>query len=157
MQTKRKGLNCIDWVIVLLIAVSVASIVGFFVTRAGIFTKYKYDIEYTLRIESIDSSIASDLSVGDTLYDTYTAFPIGTLTHIESTDIRSSNGSNTARLLLTVRARAEEHDEILSVNGVTVARGRTVSFRSPKLEASAQCVDLTVLSAKGESLNDEKH
>lgn len=154
-QTKRKGLNCIDGVILLLLAVSVASIVGFFVTRAGIFTKYKYDIEYTLRIDSIDSALAANLAVGDTLYDTYTAFPIGTVTHIESDATYLSNRPDTVRMLITVRTRAEEHDEMLSVNGVTVARGQTLHFRSPKLEYTAQCVDLSVTSVKGEELYAE--
>ena len=61
---------------------------------------------------------------------------------------------DTVRMSIRVRTRAEEHDGLLSVNGVTVAKGQNIYFRTPNLEYLGQCVEVSILNGE-EGLYDK--
>lgn len=148
---KRKGLNIIDVIILLMLAAALFSVGYFFLNRGGMFTKYKYDVEYTIRIENLDASLADGIVKGDTICDKYTALSIGTVENVsvEARYVRDG-GEDTVRMKITVRTRAEEHDGLLSVNGVTIAKGQNVYFRTPNLEYLGQCVEVSILNREGD-------
>ncbi len=152
---KKKGLNIIDILILLMLAAALLSIGYFFLNRGGMFTKYKYDIEYTVRVENIDASLAAGIAEGDTICDKYTALSIGTVEKV-TVDARyvHDGAEDTVRMSIRVRTRAEEHDGLLSVNGVTVAKGQNIYFRTPNLEYLGQCVEVSILNGE-EGLYDK--
>ena len=141
MKTKKR-LNSIDIIILILFAAALVSVAYYFINRGGMFTKYKYDIEYDIRVENLDSGLSNGISEGDTVRDKYTAFAIGSVERISTESIPDSK--NAVNMVITVRARAEEHDGMLSVNGVTIAKGQNIFFRTPGLEYLGQCVDVTI-------------
>lgn len=146
MRTGKKHFNVIDYLILILLAASLASAVYFFVHRNGVFTKYKYDVEYKIQIDGIDAEFSENIAVGDAVCDKYTSFVIGTVTDVsvDAHYMDSYGVRDTVRMTVTVEARAEEHDGQLSVNGVTIAKGQNIYFRVPGLEYLGQCVDVKI-------------
>lgn len=151
MNGKRR-FNIIDVLILILFAGALATVLYFFVNRGGMFTKYKYDIAYSIRIDRLDADFSNGVAEGDTIRDKYTTFSIGRVESVSVTENPvTPNGERTVCMTVNVRARAEEHDGMLSVNGVTIAKGQNIFFRTPGLECLGQCTELTMTEREGNS------
>lgn len=134
--------NLIDIILcVLILAIIVISLYTF-ASNNGVFTKVMYDIEYDICIESINPEFSNNIAVGDIVYDSSNALPIGTVVNIKT----SNNDRHSTDLCVTMAATVEEHDGVLSVNGVPIKENNHIYFRTPNLAYSGECRNIVKIS-----------
>ncbi len=145
-NNKKSKLNIIDYLIIAVILICLCATVFFFHNKGGIFTKYSYNIEYEITVEEILDDLADNISKGDIVCDSNTAFQIGTVVDTRTEKIsyidiygRMTESANTQKLVVRVKATAEKHNGIFNVSGVDITKGTYIKFRVPSLEAFGTC------------------
>lgn len=140
-HAERSRLNVIDLAAALLLLAALAATVYYFTQRNGLFTKQKYTVEYELTTDAIYAELAGNLSEGDALYHQETVFPIGRVRAVSVQ--KTSDGYSELRI--RVRVEAEQHDGFLSVNGMLLAVGNRVDFRTPELFCGGTITSVSVV------------
>ncbi|MBQ4054441.1 MAG: DUF4330 family protein [Clostridia bacterium] len=151
---KRRKLNYIDVLLLILIIVAVIGVVWFIISpyTDQLFAT-TYDIEYTVALNGVRVEFKDKVQVGDTLVETVGLDDIGSVTDVVYTASKfvgtDSNGHSITSdhpvlydVMITVRAKATMQSGVYSVNGYGITAGKTIPFRVPDFIGEGVCVSV---------------
>ncbi len=156
---KRRNFNVIDFLLVLLILVLVATLVYVFLPMSvlrGLGSKTGRDIQYSIEISCVDEDFLDDIKENDTVIDSVTKNTIGTVTAVDyglpytelEYDQENSVGvlspiTGKYNVIVTISANAEfESGEGYLVSGTRIAVGEKLNVRFPGYVCEAYCISV---------------
>ncbi len=160
-QTKKQQgkLNLFDFLVILLAALIVLAGAAFFVYRARQATDTIVPIKYTILVRDLRKEININLTEGQTVIETVKRNPIGKITACRITPATYDDFNHETHTLVhgtyddiqnvyvTIETDAIKTDREFTVEGMTLAVGTTVYFRTPTFIGSGYVVNLTELES----------
>lgn len=155
---KRRKLNYIDILLLILIVVAVAGVVWFLLSPyTEQFFATTYDIEYTVALNGVRVEFKDKVQMGDQVVETVGLDGIGNVTDVVYTASKfvgtDSNGHSITSdhpvlydVMITVRAKATMQSGVYSVNGYGITAGKNIPFRVPDFIGEGVCVSVREVS-----------
>lgn len=159
---KKRAFNIIDFLIVVAVVVALAILVYLFSPWSQIkklWAQDKVTVDYTVVITDVDKSATTKIKKNDTVTDSVTKNPLGTVTGVEPSKnstvldyVKDENGDyigvlkeNPDKYDITVHITAQaDYEEGVgyTVNGCRIAIGEELFLRFPLFEHSGYCIIL---------------
>ena len=141
----KQRINPIDVLVVLLLILIIVTSIFFYSERNTMRSRTVCDVEYQIVIASIPDDIVNNMSTGDMLYDSLTSHQIGTVTGAKV----EYSESGIAQLTLDIKAKANKHDEHVSIGGISLIEGEYIDFRSLNLAYGGIVENINIISDQG--------
>jgi hypothetical protein len=159
-KIKRKGrFNLIDFLLILLVLLLVASIVYVFVPKnfvSGLFADKKYTIEYSVEFTGVDKKFLGNIQVGNPVLDSVSKANIGTVVAIDDSTQYSELTYNGVEgvmtpvidkynIVVTIKASVDYSEgKGYSINGTRIAVGEKINARFPNFVYEGYCISVPI-------------
>ena len=169
---KKRSVNIVDIVLILIILAVAATVVLAFAPNATLHLNNSQNVklEYTVEISGISKEMAAKINIGDSVFDGDNRYMIGSVTNTEIDDcleyvynedsgrieavayIDEGNSSSVRKtILVTITANAKyEEGNGYTVNGYRVAVNREMNLCFPGYAGSGQCISVTILETEAQ-------
>lgn len=165
-KDKKNGFNVVDMVLILLILAFVVIIVYWFAPSS----MFRFDngqdvtLEYTVELPAVPKDMATQIAVGDNVFDNVGQYALGSVSNVEIDDhveyiYREESGRIEAvsyseegndngalkNILVTVTATGSYSEKKgYFVNGCRIAVNKDMNLRFPGFTGKGQCISVTV-------------
>jgi len=156
-RRKNGRFNFVDAIIILMILVTVAAVVAYFLPGLTSFFSHRKEIsiEYVIEITGVEGDFAANIKENDPVYDTSRNYEIGRVSSVETVShkVLSYNEETGVaeykdhpqlkKILVTVKGDAiYTAGEGYSINGQRIAVGKQFNVRFPKFKGSGYCIGI---------------
>lgn len=158
---KKAKFNIIDFLIILVVLLLIATIVYVFLPSSWIekiSSDKTVDIQYTIEIKGIDEDFLNNIRENDTVLNSITKSNIGTVTAVDYSTQHTQLEYNEAEqigilsvfpdkydIIVTITAKAQfTEKEGYTVNGTRIAVGEKISARFPNYLCEGYCISVPV-------------